>query len=200
VRSSRSVNDGVRAALLASALLIAAVPAGVAFAQEGKGRTPEQLLPEAPPPPRILEEERARRNASGSARARGGASDASRSNADTEAVGGAEARDGTAPAPPAISDTGLAPALAAPRPDASDDLDEVLVVGTALRLPDLGSSLRTQREAEREAGRISATFLPLYDPEAAHAGFDDALFRNRELERVGFIELFRLRFGKRSKK
>jgi hypothetical protein len=63
----------------------------------------------------------------------------------------------------------------------------------------LGSSLRAQREAERDEARISVDFLPLYDPEAARAGLDDPLFRNREMERVGFIELFRIRFGKRSK-
>jgi hypothetical protein len=156
-------------AAVVAGVLLAAAALSPAGAQVDSRRPPAELSPEPPPPPRILDEERAHGRAS-----RG------------------------APAP-SISDTALAPKLSEPRPDASADLDEVLVVGTALRLPDLGSSLRAQREAERDEGRIAVSFLPLYDPEAARAGLDDPLFRNRELERVGFIDLFRIRFGKRSK-
>jgi hypothetical protein len=193
--------------LLIGALLIESLPfaglligaglsAPAAWAQdgpEGRERTPEQLLPEPPPPPRILDEERARQRAAD--RGVTGEQRAAEQGVTSEQ----RARQGGAEAPTSIAGTALAPQLAAPRPEASADLDEVLVVGTALRLPDLGSSLRAQREAERDEGRIDVTFLPLYDPEAAREGFDDPLFRNREMERVGFIDLFRIRFGKRSK-
>lgn len=192
--TGRALTAATTAATAAAAMATLAVLASsVAHAQAeagAEGRPPE-LRPEPPPPPRILEEERARGSQ---------APGATTSSAETPSNAESTSSNETADTPQSIADTGLAPALAAPRDDGSDDLDEVLVVGTPMRLPDLGSTLRAQREAEEDQGRIAVTFLPLYDPEAERGGIDDPLFRNREMERVGFIELFRIRFGHRSRK
>lgn len=85
----------------------------------------------------------------------------------------------------------------APLPDDRGDApEEIIVIGQGWRLPDLGSEWRArQKEAEREA-RIAATFLPLYDP--AKPPLHSDVFSSPEQRRHGYIELFRLRFGRRS--
>jgi hypothetical protein len=85
----------------------------------------------------------------------------------------------------------------APLPgERGDAPEEIIVIGQGWRLPDLGSDWRArQKEAEREA-RISATLLPLYDP--AKPPLHSDLFATPEQRRHGYIELFRLRFGRRS--
>jgi hypothetical protein len=85
----------------------------------------------------------------------------------------------------------------APLPgERGDEPEEIIVIGQGWRLPDLGSEWRArQKEAEREA-RISATFLPLYDP--AKPPLHSDAFAAPEQRRHGYIELFRLRFGRRS--
>ena len=78
-----------------------------------------------------------------------------------------------------------------------DGTEEIIVIGQGWRLPDLGSEWRArQKEAENE-GRFSATALPLYDP-AEPPLHSDAFTTSAEERRHGYIELFRLRFGRRS--
>lgn len=87
--------------------------------------------------------------------------------------------------------------LAAVEPADDDALEEVIVIGDSeWRLPDLGSSWRAREEDEPSNDRIEVSLLPLYDPGEDGAQFD-ALGINQEMQRVGFIELFRLRFGRR---
>jgi hypothetical protein len=97
--------------------------------------------------------------------------------------------------PPRIDEGPRSTALAAPAPERSDSLDEVIVVGGgAWRLPDLGSTWRARARAEQAEQRVDVSFLPLYDPERDPIDYDP--FRiNREIQRVGFIELFRVEFG-----
>jgi len=79
-------------------------------------------------------------------------------------------------------------------------IEELIVVGeNEWRLPDLGSSWRLRQEDEREPARIQANFLPLYDPEDSRQRRDDLFLIHSELRRVGFIELFKIRFGNRSR-
>jgi hypothetical protein len=65
-------------------------------------------------------------------------------------------------------------------------------------LPDLGSEWRARQEDERATGRIEVSLLPIYDPEGLQPDFDP-LRINREAQQVGFLELFRVRFGRRSR-
>lgn len=89
--------------------------------------------------------------------------------------------------------------LAPPAENRQPVLEEVIVVNESeWRLPDLGSAWRQAQEDAVQHGRIEASFLPLYDPEHADPNVD--LFpRDREMDRVGFIEIFRVRFGRRSR-
>jgi hypothetical protein len=82
----------------------------------------------------------------------------------------------------------------APLPEQrGDEPDEIVVIGQAWRLPDLGSEWRArQQEAARE-GRLNAVALPLYDP--SKPPLHSEYFQSREQRRHGYIELFRLRFG-----
>ncbi len=52
-------------------------------------------------------------------------------------------------------------------------------------------------EEAANAGRFSATALPLYDP--AEPPLQSDAFTNRERRRHGYIDLFRLRFGRRAR-
>ncbi len=76
-----------------------------------------------------------------------------------------------------------------------ETIDEVVVIGSGWRLPDLGSDWRAQQEAETRRA-LGTTILPLYDPEKAPT-FNNTYLLNREMQRVGYIELFRFRFGDR---
>jgi hypothetical protein len=77
-------------------------------------------------------------------------------------------------------------------------IDEIIVLGGNWRLPDLGSRWRARQQAAEEAGVPHLTLLPLYDPERPTT-FNNTFLLNREFERVGYIDLFRFRFGRRSK-
>lgn len=82
-----------------------------------------------------------------------------------------------------------------------DDVLEAVVTGgqTDWRLPDLGSSLRKQREEEAAESneRIEVGFIGLYDPEEDDAG-QDFLSPDAEVMRgVGLLKLIELRFGRR---
>jgi hypothetical protein len=99
--------------------------------------------------------------------------------------------------PPRIEEPLRSTELAPATSEREDALDEIVVVGEAeWRLPDLGSDWRARAEAESPVGRIDVAFLPLYDPGRDPVDYDP--FRiNREIQRVGFIELFRVEFGER---
>jgi hypothetical protein len=110
----------------------------------------------------------------------------------------AQAIDDDLVRPPRIDEAPHAARLAPRRAERDEALEEVVVIGgSEWRLPDLGSTWRAKREAEAEASRIEATLFPLYDPENNWRLETNLFPVNRELTRVGFIELFRVRFGRR---
>lgn len=90
--------------------------------------------------------------------------------------------------------------LAAPVEGHSEPIDEIVVLGGNWRLPDLGSRWRAnQRAAEEDAkGRAHVTFMPLYDPERPSPTLN-SLNIPPELARMGYIDLFRVRFGRHAK-
>lgn len=156
-----------------AAALLAAACGGVAHAQPD----------DAPRAPRILPAPEGSPTAAGA------------ENAATPslAVGPIATTTGTAtpPRPPNA-------ARLAPLPEErADGPDEIIVIGKGWRLPDLGSEWRARQREQAMSGRFSATALPLYDP-------DDPPYRSErslstpEERRHGYIELFRLRFGRRS--
>ena len=86
----------------------------------------------------------------------------------------------------------------APLPeDRKDGTEEIIVIGQGWRLPDLGSEWRARQKEAESTGRFTATALPLYDPSEPPL-HDNALAMSAEGRRHGYIELFRLRFGRRS--
>ncbi len=88
----------------------------------------------------------------------------------------------------------------APLPeDRRDGTEEIIVIGQGWRLPDLGSEWRARQKEAESKGRFTATALPLYDPSEPPL-HDNALAMSAEGRRHGYIELFRLRFGRRSSK
>jgi hypothetical protein len=110
-----------------------------------------------------------------------------------------------AQAPPSTIDTFVRPpnaARLAPLPaerTAPSAVEEMIVLGGDPRLPDLGSRWRARQEAAEESGVAHVTLLPLYDPERPTT-FNNTFLLNREVARIGYIDLFRLRFGKRAKR
>jgi hypothetical protein len=86
----------------------------------------------------------------------------------------------------------------APLPeDRNDGTEEIVVIGQGWRLPDLGSEWRARQKEAATSGRFAATALPLYDPGEPPL-HSDAFTAGGEERRHGYIELFRLRFGRRS--
>jgi hypothetical protein len=86
----------------------------------------------------------------------------------------------------------------APLPEQrNDEPEEIVVIGQGWRLPDLGSEWRERQKEAASGDRFTATVLPLYDPEMPPA-YTNA-FTTPERRRHGYIELFRLRFGRRSR-
>jgi len=85
----------------------------------------------------------------------------------------------------------------APLPEErNDEPEEIIVIGQGWRLPDLGSEWRVRQKEAENAGRFTATVLPLYDP--AEPPLHSDFITSDEQRRHGYIELFRLRFGRRS--
>jgi hypothetical protein len=85
----------------------------------------------------------------------------------------------------------------APLPEErGDEPEEIIVIGQGWRLPDLGSEWRARQKEAASEGRFTATALPLYDP--AEPPLHTEAFTSPEQRRHGYIELFRLRFGRRS--
>jgi hypothetical protein len=60
----------------------------------------------------------------------------------------------------------------------------------------LGSEWRARQLEAESTGRFTATLLPLFDP--AKPPLRSDFFTSGEQRRQGTIELFRLRFGRRS--
>jgi hypothetical protein len=85
----------------------------------------------------------------------------------------------------------------APLPEErNEEPEEIIVIGQGWRLPDLGSEWRARQKEAENIGRFSATVLPFYDP--AEPPLHSDFFTSAEQRRHGYIELFRLRFGRRS--
>ena len=85
----------------------------------------------------------------------------------------------------------------APLPsERNDGTEEIVVIGQGWRLPDLGSEWRARQQEAERSGRFTTTMLPLFDPAKPPARTD--FFTSGEQRRHGTIELFRLRFGRRS--
>ena len=84
----------------------------------------------------------------------------------------------------------------APLPEDRNEPEEIIVIGQGWRLPDLGSEWRARQKEAESSGRFTATALPLYDPIEPPLHSD--AFTSQEQRRHGNIELFRLRFGRRS--
>lgn len=102
--------------------------------------------------------------------------------------------------PPRLDGEPFAARLAPQPQEREAALEEVVVVGeNEWRLPDLGSSWRLRQADDEELTRIETSFLPLYDPEVEPEERNDFLSMSSELHRVGFIELFQIRFGGRSR-
>ncbi len=93
-----------------------------------------------------------------------------------------------------------ASAIAAAQVTDNDELEEIVVISdqNPWRLPDLGSSWRA-KEAERDAdsGRITADLLPLWNPDTEESPTRNPFAVTDDFTRVGFIEVFRIRFGGR---
>ncbi len=79
--------------------------------------------------------------------------------------------------------------------DQADVIEEIIVIGREKwRLPRLGKSLGTDPVVQKPS-RIDWEFLPRYDPEQAYP-YSDQFQLNQEIQRSGFIQLFRVRFGR----
>ena len=78
-------------------------------------------------------------------------------------------------------------------------IDEIVVIGTSSHLPDLGSRWRARQQAAEEdaTGNAHLTVLPLYNPE--HPTEFESLLAPPEMQRMGYIDLFHVRFGHRTK-
>jgi len=98
------------------------------------------------------------------------------------------------PLPPNILGEPGEPALAQLPEDREPLLEEIVVIAEeSWRLPDLGSTWRLEHERPTKS-RLTVSVLPLYDPELADR-LPDLFLLNKQEERVGYLELFRIRFG-----
>jgi hypothetical protein len=86
-----------------------------------------------------------------------------------------------------------------PAPQEREDMLEAVVTGgqTDFRLPDLGTSFREEEEVDPN-DRIDVTFLYLYDPDNIDPA-EEVFPTIEDLRRVGFLRVFELRFGRRSR-
>jgi hypothetical protein len=90
------------------------------------------------------------------------------------------------------------PTRLAPLPEPrTESPDEIVVIGRGWRLPDLGSAWRARQQATAASSRFQATALPFYDPDRPPLA-NAAPLLDSEQRRQGYIELFKLRFGRRS--
>lgn len=122
--------------------------------------------------------------------------------APAEAAGPEPGRAGALTQPPDVeaaersSERPGAARLADP-PERELTREEVVVVGEQRwRLPDLGSEFRREQEARADAeARIRTEFLTPYNPDDPTNRFEPYPL-DGDFTRVGFIELFRLKFGR----
>jgi hypothetical protein len=90
--------------------------------------------------------------------------------------------------------------IEAPVQSDSSAMEEIVVISdqNPWRLPDLGSSWRAQQEElQQDAGRISVDLAPLWDPDAEELPTRNPFDVTDGIRRVGFLEIFRVRFGRR---
>jgi hypothetical protein len=87
-----------------------------------------------------------------------------------------------------------------PAEEEREDVLEAVVTGgqTDFRLPDLGTSFRNAEEERDPNQRMEVTFLYLYDPENIDPA-EEVFPTIEDLRRVGFLRVFELRFGRRSR-
>ncbi len=79
--------------------------------------------------------------------------------------------------------------------DQPDVIEEIVVIGKVKRqLSNLGRSLYADPVVQKPS-RIDWEFLHVYDPEQAYPYFGQFQL-DEEIRRAGFIELFRVRFGR----
>ncbi len=104
--------------------------------------------------------------------------------------------------PPRISAEAASEAPPTDTPTNSDSspMEEIVVISdqNPWRLPDLGSAWRAREAAEqRDTGRISVDLAPLWDPDAEELPTHNPFAVTDGIRRVGFLEIFRVRFGGR---
>ena len=96
-----------------------------------------------------------------------------------------------------ISTTNRTDITASADADGDDDyvIEEIVVIGRQKsQHPNLGNNSGTDPVVQKP-GRIDWQFLPRYDPEQADRYFD-LIQHDEEIRRAGFIELFRVSFGR----
>ena len=79
------------------------------------------------------------------------------------------------------------------------EIEEIVVISdqNPWRLPDLGSAWRAENAEDQASGRIRAELFPLWNPETEEVSTRNPFAVTDDFSRVGFIELFRVRFGGR---
>lgn len=105
-------------------------------------------------------------------------------------------------APPRIVDETTPPSRAPSPPPPSrstEELEEIIVISdqNPWRLPDLGSTWRDPLADQADNGRIDADLLPIWNPAAEEIPTRDLYEPGENFRRSGFIEIFRVRFGRR---
>lgn len=106
---------------------------------------------------------------------------------------------GQTPEIPPASDSSPGSTRLEAAPEDREDMLEAVVTGgqTDFRLPDLGTSLREEEEIDPN-DRIDVTFLYLYDPDNQDPA-EEVFPTIEDLRRVGFLRVFEMRFGRRSR-
>ena len=100
--------------------------------------------------------------------------------------------------PPRLEESPGAARLTEPPADRRDVLEEVIVTADSQwRLPDLGTSLRREEEPELDQ-RMEFRLAPLYDPEKQVEMLEPVPVVD-VLRDVGFLRIFEVGFGRRSR-
>ena len=123
-----------------------------------------------------------------------------RAEAAPAGTSGAPATASSSRTPPPILGSPRPPNAATLAPLPEDRVykpDEIIVIGQGWRLPDLGSDWRKKQEEGEDGGRFHVTYMPFYDPNRPPQR-SEPLLAPAEWQRHGYIELFRMRFGKRA--
>jgi len=101
--------------------------------------------------------------------------------------------------PPRLSEATQPPGPPPEQAAENEEIEEIVVVSdqNPWRLPDLGSNWRARNSDADDDGRISADLLPLWNPETEEIPTENPFAVADDFRRVGFIEVFRVRFGGR---